>query len=133
MDLNSLFHGALKVAELTNFPKDRVCLVHEPVAMEVAKAGVEFAGAGLFVALLDENTVEVIVEMGTATWIQPLDRMCGKYNNLKLALTAAGMIIAGCDMMEPIETTLCAKTHINNFPNRHTVVTVENNSFGEEK
>lgn len=127
MDLNSLYHGALKVAELTEFPKEKVCLIHAPTSL-LQVVGVEFADTGLFIVLNPEDggTIEVIVEGGSATWLQPLDRMCGKYVNPKLALTAAAMIIAGCDFQEALEEVLISKVHIGSIPNRHTIVTVQN-------
>ena len=128
MDLNSLFHSALKVAEITGYPQDKVCLVHDYVALEYVRVGVEFAESGLFVVLTEQGDVEVIVEMGTAAWIQPLDRMCGVYQNPRMAMAACAMIISGCDYMEKLDEVLCTKRHDQRIPDRHTVVTVVNNN-----
>lgn len=130
MDLNSLYQGALKVAEMTKFPKEKVCLISEHKA-EGIYAGVGFCEAGLFIGINSNNNIEVVVAMGTAAWIQPLDRMCGEYTNPRMALAAAGMIIAGCDLMDSLDSVLSATTHDNSFPARRTTVTVVNESFGD--
>jgi hypothetical protein len=113
MDLNSLHAAALEVAERTKFPKDLVKLVCDGEGV-----GVEFANSGLFV--IWETTlgdvVSVRAEHGSAVWLQPLDRMLGQYNNLKLAMIAAGMIIQGADLYQPVTDVLCNNQHDATIP-----------------
>lgn len=128
MDLNSLYHGARKIAEMTKFPVDKVCLVsnhnqYEP-GKYPAKVGVEFVGAHLFVLINDKDNMEVILESGGDTWRQPLDKMVGTYVNPKMALAAAGMIIAGCDLMIGVEDVLCQHQHDGEIP-ENTVISHE--------
>lgn len=117
-DLNSLYHGALKVAEMAGFPLDKVALVKTRMSTSAANftaVGVEFCGSGLFVALDQGNDLVVAFTRngndGEWPYTQPLDRMAGTYSNLKLALVAAGMILSGALMYDKVTDTILAKQH----------------------
>lgn len=125
MDINSLYHGARKIAEMTKFPVDKVCLVSNhnqgSLGHSHAKVGIEFVGAHLFVLINEADNAEVILESGGDTWRQPLDKMTGTYVNPKMALAAAGMIIAGCDLMAGVEDVLLGNQHDGELPEAQPV------------
>lgn len=117
MSLNGLYHGALKVAELTKFPVDRVCLVTAIVdESEIEAPGVEFVGANLFVFRIPLSPSQygwmVKWDHEGQNGSELVDKMIeGYFNQLNLALTCAGLVIQYCDLINPVMVAVLANQH----------------------